>query len=242
MIGKTNVGGGGGNAFAYIGVTYPVGSTCTCTNGVRTFTAKGTGGLYVFNIPYADDWTVTATDGTLTVSETIAITNQWQNVVANLTYWDGTLYDSGNEYELYTGGWESKQNVNYYYSSSSTFTNHTAPVFGEDTIFLGPEYSRICVAGTVNQIDLTNVDTINVVTTLNTGNGPTYIACDKLTASSVTINNTAEKYRNISSLDFDFDVSDLTGYYYVFIGMARTTSSGSVPKRYISKVKLNFSS
>lgn len=72
MIGTTNV-GGGGSVIAFISVTYPAGSTCTCTNGVKTLTAKNTSGTYVFSISDPGTWTVTATDGTNTESQEIVV-------------------------------------------------------------------------------------------------------------------------------------------------------------------------
>lgn len=93
MVGKTNVGGGGGSvstAWAYIAVTYPTGSTCTATNGTTTLTAQGTSGLYVFQIPEPsstpETWTVTCTDGTRTKSATAEISTQYSSVSITLVY------------------------------------------------------------------------------------------------------------------------------------------------------------
>ena len=91
MIGKTNVGGGSSNsAWAYIGVTYPSGSTCSATNGSLTLNASGTSGLFVFQIPEPtstpETWTVSCTNGTQTKSETVSVTSQYQNIVVTLTY------------------------------------------------------------------------------------------------------------------------------------------------------------
>ena len=54
---------GGGIPYAVIGVTYPSGSVCTCTNGTRTMTAKDTTGKALFVIPTAGTWTVKAVSG-----------------------------------------------------------------------------------------------------------------------------------------------------------------------------------
>ena len=71
MEGKTNV--AGSKLFAAIGVTYPAGSTLTCTNGTKTLTAKNTSGQWVFAIPEAGTWTVTATQGPNTKSQSVSI-------------------------------------------------------------------------------------------------------------------------------------------------------------------------
>lgn len=91
MFGYTNAGGGAvSDAWAYIGVAYPAGSSCSATNGTITLNAQGTSGLYVFNIPQPsstpETWTVSCTDGTRTKSATVSIDTQYQNAVVTLTY------------------------------------------------------------------------------------------------------------------------------------------------------------
>lgn len=92
MIGRTNVGGGGiaSAAWAYIGVTYPEGSTCSATNGVITLTADGTSGLYVFLIPEPEEtpetWTVTCTDGVKTRTAEVELSEQYQNETVLIRY------------------------------------------------------------------------------------------------------------------------------------------------------------
>lgn len=76
---------GGAKAFAVIGVTYPAGSTCTCTEGSKTLKLKDTSGQGFFLIPYAGTWTVTATDGTNTKSESITVA-EGENKIINLSY------------------------------------------------------------------------------------------------------------------------------------------------------------
>lgn len=85
---------GGTELFAAIGVTYPVGSTVTCTNGTKTLTAKTTSGQWVFAIPEAGTWTVTATDGTETASETVEITAEGQSASVELNY-SFVLFENG---------------------------------------------------------------------------------------------------------------------------------------------------
>ncbi len=79
-------GGGGTKLFAAIGVTYPAGSTLTCTNGTKTLTAKTTSGQWVFAIPETGTWTVTATQGTNTKSQSVSITSEGQFESVELSY------------------------------------------------------------------------------------------------------------------------------------------------------------
>ena len=79
--------------FAVIGVTYPEGSTCTCTDGEKEFTAKDTSGQAIFPVPYVGTWTVSCTDGTEIASQSVNIIAEGQSENIKLMYWDGTLYD-----------------------------------------------------------------------------------------------------------------------------------------------------
>lgn len=77
---------GGTKLYAAIGVTYPKGSTCTCSNGKKTLKAKDTSGQWVFAVPSAGTWTVTATDGTNTKSQSVTISNEGQNEKVRIAY------------------------------------------------------------------------------------------------------------------------------------------------------------
>ena len=104
------VGGGaaGGAELPAIYVTYPAGSVCTCTNGVKSFTAKDTTGFWLFAGLEVGTWTVTTTDPSgenAPESQTVEITTAGQIVNVELSYvlW---LYKNGNEYNAITGGWK----------------------------------------------------------------------------------------------------------------------------------------
>lgn len=78
----------GGKIFAAIGVTYPEGSVCTCTNGTKTMEAGNTNGQWVFAIPETEigTWTVTSTDPadssrTKSVSYEISAEGQWEYAI-----------------------------------------------------------------------------------------------------------------------------------------------------------------
>ena len=63
--------GGTGKPYAVIGVTYPSGSTVTCTNGSKTLTAKDTTGKALFVIPSAGTWMVKAVSGSKSKSKAV---------------------------------------------------------------------------------------------------------------------------------------------------------------------------
>ena len=76
---------------ATISVTYPVGSTCTCTfshegETIKTYTAPDTSGSYTFTVLNAADWVVSCTNGTQTASKTVSITQYEQSESVVLIY------------------------------------------------------------------------------------------------------------------------------------------------------------
>ena len=71
---------------ATINITYPAGSTCTCTDGVTTLTAPDTSGTWACIVPNVGTWTVSCTDGTKSKSADVAITTDGQSVSVTLKY------------------------------------------------------------------------------------------------------------------------------------------------------------
>lgn len=91
---------------ATINITYPAGSTCTCTDGTTTFAAPDTSGTWACVVPNAGTWTLSCTDGTESASEAVTITTDGQSVSAVLSYalW---LYKDGDTCDTVSGGWSS---------------------------------------------------------------------------------------------------------------------------------------
>ena len=71
---------------AVISVTYPSGSTCTCTKGNVTLTAEDTGGKYNFLVSDFGSWTISCNDGSESASKTIIISQYAQVEEAQLKY------------------------------------------------------------------------------------------------------------------------------------------------------------
>lgn len=106
--------------YAVIGVTYPSGSTCTCTNGSKTLTAKDTSGKAIFVIPSAGTWTVKAVKGSKSTSKAVSITAEGQVKTVTLAY----------ELYLFSGSetWTLKQRVKGY--GAVTTSNNTLTLTG----------------------------------------------------------------------------------------------------------------
>ena len=63
---------------ATINITYPAGSTCTCSDGTTTLSAPDTSGTWVCTVPNAGTWTVSSTDGDRSKSADVVITTDGQ--------------------------------------------------------------------------------------------------------------------------------------------------------------------
>lgn len=80
------LGGGGSKVVASIVVTYPAGSTLTCTLGSKVLTAKDTSGKWVFGLPSTGNWVVKAVKDSKSKSATVNITAEGQVENVTLTY------------------------------------------------------------------------------------------------------------------------------------------------------------
>ena len=149
-----------GKLFAVIGVTYPAGSTCTCTNGSKTLTAKNTFGKALFVIPSAGTWTVTAVSGSKSTSKTVSINAEGQAETVTLMF-ELVLFDgsNGGDVTALTGGWEADGHV----SSNIVFS------VGSDRISFN--YAITQTQGTIkrtwfiytkNSINMANYTTLHI--------------------------------------------------------------------------------
>lgn len=142
---------------ATINITYPAGSTCTCSDGTTTLSAPDTSGTWACIVPNAGTWTAAATDGVENTSESVSITTDGQTVAIELSYllW---LYKSGNTYNAVTGGWS----VSKHPSTGGSFDG--VLTLNADSMLLSTEVSGGSVgyanAFTNNSIDLTGVNTL----------------------------------------------------------------------------------
>lgn len=80
------LGGGGSKVVASIVVTYPAGSTLTCTLGSKVLTAKDTSGKWVFGLPSTGNWVVKAVSGSKSKSKAVSITAEGQVETVELVY------------------------------------------------------------------------------------------------------------------------------------------------------------
>ena len=224
MVGITNS-SGIGKIYAVIGVTYPSGSTCTCTNGSKTLTAKNTSGKAIFVIPSAGTWTVTAVSGSKSTSKTVSITAEGQVETVTLMF-ETILFDGGDNTGV-TGGWTYTITKDDYYGGPSA---------REDNLNVGTtlywlpgrswnsegtdQKNKNGYAHTKKKIDVTKYNTITAVSKYAGGHLAVGNASVALKVGTVSL-----------------DISALTGSYEVRLG--DTVDGDHCSKVEISKLYLS---
>ena len=190
------LGGGRSKAFAVISVTYPAGSTCTCSDGTKTLKLKDTSGQGFFLIPYAATWIVTATDGTNTKSESVEITSEGQIVSVTLSY-QLVLFDSTTSpSSTFSGSFAAKAiPLN---SSFSDYTGEQAVSYSNDGYVLLSQARHQCGFWYYSKdgglIDLSDYSTVNCTIAGFDGDGDKYLAVRNSLDGYSNTNNIAIKY------------------------------------------------
>ena len=156
MVGITNS-SGIGKIYAVIGVTYPSGSTCTCTNGSKTLTAKNTSGKAIFVIPSTGTWTVKAVSGSKSTSKAVSITAEGQVKTVTLMY-ELVLFDNG----LVDGiAWDHVYNQNTDASSSISDVIKMHSMSWDNNIVL---QRAVAIRGISSAIDLSKYSMLKIRT------------------------------------------------------------------------------
>lgn len=198
---------------ATINITYPTGSTCTCSDGTTTLSAPDTSGTWTCTVPNAGTWTVTSTGGDKSKSADVVITADGQTESVTLLYIT-YLFKDGETYDSLTGGWQGYVNA----EKKALQLNAAA----EKTNFAYPK----------SKIDLTNYDTVSAVVTENIsayGEFSLYItgALGQSAVASATLSaGTATRV--------DLDVSSVTGSYYVVASLY----SGKGTSAFVTEVSM----
>ena len=208
---------------ATINITYPAGSICTVTNYKKTWTAPNTSGSWTFKAHEVGVYTVKATDGTNTKSESIEITSEGQSVSVELNY-ALVLFRSGKgatvEFET-----AKENNSSITITSDAIITNFTS----------NNSYQIACITP---KIDLTEFTQLSVVANC-TGLGQstdyagilgvfagTATATALASAKNSDARVIAKTYFTVKNGEFDLDITGINGEYKVGIkgGLKSTIS------------------
>ena len=133
---------------ATINITYPAGSTCTCSDGTTTLSAPDTSGTWACIVPNAGTWTVTSTSGTETDSKAVTITTDGQSTSVELSY-ALFLFKPNAPSDIIAGEWEMPANSAV--TAEAELTVKSVNNFNNN---------RTISARTKGQIDLTEYSTL----------------------------------------------------------------------------------
>lgn len=132
------------------------------------------------------------------------------------------LYNKGDECTDLTGGWVGKNWVASWAPNPGTFTKNSNSI----TIANGNQQN--IKAQTVNKIDFTNAETLYLNVPGYTGtSGAAITLLSDPEQSAIGGNHPVRKEINAAKL-YAIDVSQVTGEYYVAIGMGSYDQPGSV--------------
>lgn len=202
MVGGSS--GGGSDTYAFIIVAYPVGSTCTATDGTTTLTAPDTSGSWVCKVPNAGTWTITSTDGTDTATAQVIISAEGQSESVELLY-RLYLYNRGDQCTSITGGWSN----NHGGGSGVNINTDNIEIYQIATSGRGASvYST-------NQINFTDYSTIHFLFT-NSAAGPIVKGgiADVTSYTTVTFLAATEFPASASEAEMVVDISAYTGLHY----------------------------
>lgn len=222
---------------ATINITYPANSNCVVTNAggqtVASDTNTGTSAkTWTATVNATGTYTVTATatDGSgKTKSTTVSITAEGQAATVTLVYWDGTIYDAGNEYTAQTGGWTCVATGG---DAAATKTNNRLTVSVDQT-------DSTAYARTANKISLTGFTKIQATVSAQTHNSSWggNERCKLLVSANANLSDPVASAQpttsNAHTLSLDIN---LTGTYYV--GIKAAAGTASTVSMTVTKIKL----
>lgn len=197
---------------ATINITYPAGSTCTCSDGTTTISAPDTSGTWTCIVPNAGTWTVAATDGVENTSESVSITTDGQTVAVELSYYT-YLFKPNTDTTNVTGGWQLNSNGSLDSAGDqlvATFTN-------------AYNHGKAFNVATINKIDFTEFTTlVATCKAADKNNAAPSSATFAVASTQAGFNAAGTASTKVASTTFSnstttvqIDVSGISGSYYV---------------------------
>jgi len=201
-----------GSAFAAIGVTYPAGSTCTCTNGTKTLKAKDTSGQALFLIPSAGTWTVKATNGTKTASKAVSITRQYQTASVTLLF-ELYLYKRGDQCTATTGGWKNSTAANAKLTfNSNNISGSGGNVFTEKAVDL-TKFSTLLFIAKCTNVPFTDLSQTMRMGLMGSGDISSHFLWEQAKLS-INCQISAPKAATTET-SYTLDISKISGAYHI---------------------------
>lgn len=155
------------------------------------------------------------------------ISGKWTNKTAKTylngkwtDWWNGELYDTGNQFEYVTGGWIAKHVIRFTGADTNTKTELT---IGDTSLSIS---NSSTIAHTKNKINLTSYKTLTFYGNIVKGEDDNDTAFGVWTEIANGMKSTDNRvaYRNGAvSGSATIDISSLTGEYYVGMYVTDTT-------------------
>ena len=183
---------------ATINITYPAGSTCTCSDGTTTLSAPDTSGTWACIVPNAGTWTVTSTSETETDSKTVTITTDGQSTSVELSY-ALFLFKPNAPSDIIAGEWEIPGNGTV--TAEAELTVNSKNAYGD---------YKTWPARTKGQIDLTEYSTLQATckasggshTKLEVYSGSSAVASTSIGADLTTVTVDISALSGLHSIGF----------------------------------------
>lgn len=204
---------------ATITVTYPKGSTCTCTDGKTTLTAPDTTGKCTFTVPNSGTWKVACTNDTQTKSSEVSITKNGQSASVTLAYIT-YFFKNGDKCTAVTGGWSAG-------TASDGFTAGDPSIGSAKITCYSSGASIVTTAVTNNKVDLTNISKLTIVSPSGStaNNGYYGYFCVRSSRNGVG-NSVTQVLIPKGAATVTLDVSGLSGSYYLMLRIQAGASGG----------------
>ena len=200
---------------ATINITYPAGSTCTCSDGKTTLSAPDTSGTWACIVPNAGTWTVSSTDGDKSKSAEVVITTDGQTESVTLLYITH-LFNNGDTCDAITGGW------------GTGFTSAGSASISGQQISIAANAQKNFSCGPKNKIDVSEYEALSVaVDSIGGGNLSVYLY-------ATSISNPAAKVTTATTGTVSLDISSVFGANTVMLSFY-SEKGGSVK---VSEVSL----
>lgn len=216
-------------------VNFPVGSSCSITNGSRTFYAPDDAvalGRYTFPIPTSGSWTVSCTDGTHTASKANSFDSKYIYYVTTLAY-ELVLFDYGDKTSI-TGGWTAsklrfKEVSGQAGGAAPTVTKNSDGSITLGGLSAGASGSYI----TANKIDLSGYSAVRFIGTVTSDDSAMPARSGFAVSSNLaeflqanaaaSMNFPSTTSKTYSGNESFLDISNVTGSKYLLFGVYNTT-------------------
>ena len=191
------------------------GISATCTKGDISLTAAFLDGICVFNVPEYGDYTIVADYGNGRTNTGTVRVDQVAQYPLDFGKYRLYLYDTGDQCEEVTGGWEQNTAANMWgYAASGGYVN-----FAADSIYINAPDNISAVANSKNKITISGLSKMVAVFGTVKDNDPKVMLVPDKTGNLITATVKSLSPAGSNST-VEVSISDVSGSYYIAFGTA----------------------